>query len=83
MWTADPGRDSRRKRGELMAGQIYATRHRQVTAKAAEGASPTGERLKTDEDLKAEIDTLLDEIDEVLEENTVEFLQSYRQMSGE
>ncbi|MDE0652304.1 MAG: ubiquitin-like protein Pup, partial [bacterium] len=40
-------------------------------------ASPTGDRLK------AALDDLLDEIDEVLETNAEEFVNSYIQKGGE
>lgn len=40
-------------------------------------ASPTGDRLK------AELDDLLDEIDEVLETNAEEFVNSYIQKGGQ
>ena len=39
--------------------------------------SPQGEKLK------AELDDLLDEIDEVLEENAEEFVRNYVQKGGE
>jgi len=35
------------------------------------------------EELKAELDDLLDEIDEVLEDNAEEFVKSYVQKGGE
>jgi ubiquitin-like protein Pup len=54
-----------------------------VSSRAEEVAPETAEGQRTDEELKAEIDTLLDEIDQVLEENAVEVLLSYRQISGE
>ena len=38
---------------------------------------------KKGEELKAELDDLLDEIDEVLEENAEEFFRSYVQKGGE
>ena len=41
------------------------------------GASATGEKLK------AELDDLLDEIDEVLEDNAEEFVRNYVQKGGE
>ena len=40
-------------------------------------ASATGEKLK------AELDDLLDEIDEVLEDNAEEFVRNYVQKGGE
>ena len=46
-------------------------------AAEAPTASPTGDRLK------AELDDLLDEIDEVLETNAEEFVNSYIQKGGE
>ena len=48
---------------------------------AAEGEAPaTTERRDR---LKAEIDDLLDEIDEVLESNAEEFVRNYVQKGGE
>jgi ubiquitin-like protein Pup len=47
----------------------------EVVAEA--GASKQGEKLK------AELDDLLDEIDEVLETNAEEFVKSYVQKGGE
>lgn len=38
---------------------------------------------KSPEELKAELDDLLDEIDEVLEENAEEFVRGYVQKGGE
>ncbi|HET9077778.1 MAG TPA: ubiquitin-like protein Pup [Acidimicrobiales bacterium] len=38
---------------------------------------------KKGEELKAELDDLLDEIDEVLEENAEEFVRSYVQKGGQ
>jgi prokaryotic ubiquitin-like protein Pup len=38
---------------------------------------------KKGEEIKAELDDLLDEIDEVLEENAEEFVRSYVQKGGE
>ena len=38
---------------------------------------------KKGEELKAELDDLLDEIDEVLEENAEEFVRNYVQKGGE
>jgi ubiquitin-like protein Pup len=46
----------------------------------AEEAPPTSER---GEKLKAELDDLLDEIDEVLEDNAEEFVRNYVQKGGE
>ena len=38
---------------------------------------------KTGEQLKAELDEILDEIDEVLEENASEFVRNYVQKGGQ
>jgi ubiquitin-like protein Pup len=45
-----------------------------------EEAAPTSER---GEKLKAELDDLLDEIDEVLEDNAEEFVRNYVQKGGQ
>ena len=50
------------------------------TEEAAEAAPATTER---GEKLQAELDDLLDEIDEVLEENAEDFVRSYVQKGGE
>lgn len=50
------------------------------TEEVAEEAPPTSER---GEKLKAELDDLLDEIDEVLDANAEEFVKSYVQKGGQ
>jgi ubiquitin-like protein Pup len=58
--------------------QPATTREEQPTEEADVAApSPQGEKLK------AELDDLLDEIDEVLEENAEEFVRNYVQKGGE
>ena len=52
-----------------------------VGEQAVAGASP--EAQKSAEELKNDIDSLLDEIDLVLEENAEEFVRSYLQQGGE
>ena len=47
------------------------------TVEETPAASPQGEKLK------AELDDLLDEIDEVLETNAEDFVKSYVQKGGE
>ncbi|HSL74733.1 MAG TPA: ubiquitin-like protein Pup [Ilumatobacteraceae bacterium] len=47
------------------------------TAEAAPAVTETGEKLK------AELDDLLDEIDEVLETNAEDFVKSYVQKGGQ
>ena len=54
-----------------------ATREEAATEEEAPVVSATGEKLK------AELDDLLDEIDEVLEENAEEFVRNYVQKGGE
>jgi ubiquitin-like protein Pup len=48
-----------------------------TVAEAAPAASKQGEKIK------AELDDLLDEIDEVLESNAEEFVKSYVQKGGQ
>jgi len=58
--------------------QAPTTREEQSTDEVeAPAPSPQGEKLK------AELDDLLDEIDEVLEENAEEFVRNYVQKGGE
>jgi len=53
------------------------TAPKEEVAEEAPAASGQGEKLK------AELDDLLDEIDEVLEENAEEFVRNYVQKGGE
>ena len=53
---------------------------RDQTEDVVEDAPATSER---GEKLKAELDDLLDEIDEVLEDNAEEFVRNYVQKGGE
>ena len=53
------------------------TREEPVTEEEASAPTERGERLK------AEIDDLLDEIDEVLEDNAEEFVRNYVQKGGQ
>ena len=53
------------------------TREEEQAVEDAPVTSATGEKLK------AELDDLLDEIDEVLEENAEEFVRNYVQKGGE
>jgi ubiquitin-like protein Pup len=52
----------------------------QTEADVAEAAPATSER---GEKIKAELDDLLDEIDEVLEDNAEEFVRNYVQKGGQ
>ena len=51
------------------------------TEEEVEETAPAG--TEKGEKLKAELDDLLDEIDEVLEENAEDFVRSYVQKGGE
>jgi len=53
------------------------TEHVEETVEDVPPASAKGEKLK------AELDDLLDEIDEVLEDNAEEFVRNYVQKGGE
>jgi ubiquitin-like protein Pup len=54
-----------------------AERTDEVVEETAPGANERGEQLK------AELDDLLDEIDEVLEDNAEEFVRNYVQKGGQ
>ncbi|MFM7409562.1 MAG: ubiquitin-like protein Pup [Actinomycetota bacterium] len=51
-------------------------------ANVSESAAPAADAERT-EKLKADLDDLLDEIDEVLESNAEDFVKSYVQKGGE
>ncbi len=51
--------------------------------KPKEGESAEVEKTKATTEDSAEVDELLDEIDEVLEQNAEEFVRSYIQKGGE
>ena len=46
-------------------------------------ATPNQTVIETGEKLKQDLDSLIDEIDEVLEENAEEFVKNYIQKGGE
>jgi ubiquitin-like protein Pup len=57
---------------------------RRAMAERVHKQTPSSERRsETGEKLKAELDDLLDEIDEVLETNAEDFVKSYIQKGGE
>jgi ubiquitin-like protein Pup len=56
---------------------------RQVPSKTEEVVEEAPPKSETGEKIKAELDDLLDEIDEVLEVNAEEFVKSYVQKGGE
>jgi ubiquitin-like protein Pup len=48
-----------------------------------EATAPSGAQSERGDKLKADLDDLLDEIDEVLEENAEEFVRNYVQKGGQ
>jgi prokaryotic ubiquitin-like protein Pup len=55
----------------------------QTTERADEAVDEVPPNSAAGEKLKAELDDLLDEIDEVLEDNAEEFVRNYVQKGGE
>lgn len=62
-----------------MAERVRVKKSQAKREAALEQAAPK----KSDEELKAEIDALLDDIDAVLEENAADFVAGYVQKGGE
>jgi len=58
-------------------------RRKQAPARKTEEVSEAPASTETGDKLKADIDDLLDEIDEVLETNAEDFVRSYVQKGGE
>ena len=58
-------------------------KRRSAPARQDEAVEEAGAPPKQGEKLKAEMDDLLDEIDEVLEDNAEEFVRSYVQKGGQ
>ena len=58
-------------------------KRRQAPSRSDEVVEEVPATTKQGEKLKAELDDLLDEIDEVLEDNAEEFVRSYVQKGGE
>ena len=58
-------------------------KRRQAPARTDEVQEAVPAPTKQGEKLKAELDDLLDEIDEVLEDNAEEFVRSYVQKGGQ
>ncbi len=56
---------------------------KQRTERAAETSEEVSVDATKGDQLKADLDDLLDEIDEVLEENAEEFVRNYVQKGGE
>lgn len=53
------------------------------SSQADTSAATTGNLTEKGEELKEDMDALIDEIDEVLEENAEEFVKNYVQRGGE
>ncbi len=58
-------------------------KRKQSTTRSDEVVEAVPPATKQGEKLKAELDELLDEIDEVLEDNAEEFVRSYIQKGGQ
>ncbi len=58
-------------------------KRKQSTTRSDEVVEAVPTTTKQGEKLKAELDELLDEIDEVLEDNAEEFVRAYVQKGGE
>jgi len=50
---------------------------------AGDSGQPNAQIVEKGKHLKEDVDTLMDEIDDVLEENAEEFMKSYIQRGGE
>lgn len=66
-----------------MAERIQKQRSDRSKDEQTPDAAPAGSGTERGEKLKAELDDLLDEIDEVLESNAEDFVKSYVQKGGE
>ena len=66
-----------------MAERIQKHRSDRAKEETADEAGHTTAGSERGEKLKAELDDLLDEIDEVLESNAEDFVKSYVQKGGE
>jgi len=66
-----------------MTKQRQEQKRRADKPKAEEAEAKLVAETKSAEDLKEEMDSVLDEIDAVLEENAEEFVKAYVQKGGE
>jgi prokaryotic ubiquitin-like protein Pup len=76
-----PERRTRQKKEKLMAEREQI--RKPATKRETDDVQETTTTSKQGEKIKAELDDLLDEIDEVLETNAEEFVKSYVQKGGE
>ncbi|MFZ9443156.1 MAG: ubiquitin-like protein Pup [Ilumatobacteraceae bacterium] len=58
-------------------------KHKQASEKSEEVVHDSGASTEQGDKLRAELDDLLDEIDDVLESNAEDFVKSYIQKGGE
>ncbi len=65
-----------------MAGQERKQKRTEEPS-TGDGGQPNGQVTEKGKHLKEDLDTLMDEIDDVLEENAKEFMQRYVQRGGE
>jgi ubiquitin-like protein Pup len=79
--------DARRTQEELPLYRAADSTHKQKTKGGGDEPEAKGEGTKKlakkGEELKEEMDNLVDEIDAVLEENAEEFVKNYVQRGGE
>lgn len=66
-----------------MAGQTQRDKNSSVRGTDAPATTETARAADRSRELKAKMDDLLADIDEVLEENAEEFVKSYVQRGGE
>lgn len=66
-----------------MVEQERKVKRREEPPSEGDEARPSASVVERGKKLKEDLDRLLDEIDEVLEENAEEFVQSYVQRGGE
>lgn len=64
-----------------MAERVH--KQKQTSERTAEEVSESAAHTEQGEKLRAELDDLLDEIDDVLEANAEDFVKSYIQKGGE
>lgn len=66
-----------------MTERVHKQKQRRAETKDEVEDQRTADKKKSAEELKAELDDLLDEVDECLEENAAEFVAEYRQKGGQ
>jgi prokaryotic ubiquitin-like protein Pup len=69
--------EQEKKKKSSTSGRTATEKESELAAEQAPATSERGEKIK------AELDDLLDEIDEVLEDNAEEFVRNYVQKGGQ